>query len=224
LYFLVKDFILKTLSNGNADKKEMIVRGDRIKCRTRRAVAPIIATLLMIAIAVVGGVMIYVFTQGFFSSTTTTGIASDTIIMTGYDAREPTMTDHFGESITEAIDTSTSDGKLEDEIVALYLKNSGPNEASIAKLEVNGLTFVVDSTTDLSVALTAAGKYSVLHQATPGGTQTIGGTSLSAGEEVTVLLSMHADTETLSGRTISTEITTGTGSTFTYGAVVGQKK
>ncbi|GFN40744.1 MAG: hypothetical protein YK1312THETA_50001, partial [Marine Group I thaumarchaeote] len=32
-----------------------------------RAVAPVIATLLMVAIAVVGGTIIFVFSQGFFN-------------------------------------------------------------------------------------------------------------------------------------------------------------
>ena len=57
------------------------IKYDRI--RSRRAVAPIIATLLMIAIAVVGGVMIYVFTQGFFgNSSISTSPSVDTITMT----------------------------------------------------------------------------------------------------------------------------------------------
>ena len=38
-----------------------------------RAVAPVIATLLMVAIAVVGGTIIFVFSQGFFSSSQISG-------------------------------------------------------------------------------------------------------------------------------------------------------
>ena len=36
---------------------------------SQRAVAPIIATLLMVAISVVGGILIFVFAQGFFTDT-----------------------------------------------------------------------------------------------------------------------------------------------------------
>ncbi|MEK0340135.1 MAG: archaellin/type IV pilin N-terminal domain-containing protein, partial [Nitrosopumilus sp.] len=38
------------------------------KLTSRRAVAPVIATLLLVAIAVVGGSIVFVFAQGFFSS------------------------------------------------------------------------------------------------------------------------------------------------------------
>ena len=40
---------------------------------SHKAVAPVIATLLMVAIAVVGGTIIFVFSQGFFSSSQISG-------------------------------------------------------------------------------------------------------------------------------------------------------
>ena len=51
-----------------------------IKPKTRltkkRAVAPVIATLLMVAIAVVGGTIIFVFSQGFFNQSQISGTPS----------------------------------------------------------------------------------------------------------------------------------------------------
>jgi len=43
------------------------------KLTSRRAVAPVIATLLLVAIAVVGGSIVFVFSQGFFSSAQISG-------------------------------------------------------------------------------------------------------------------------------------------------------
>jgi len=43
------------------------------RTRKHRAVAPVIATLLMVAIAVVGGTIIFVFSQGFFSNSQISG-------------------------------------------------------------------------------------------------------------------------------------------------------
>ena len=41
-----------------------------VKCKTKsRAVSPIIATLLLVAITVVGGTIIFVFSQSFFNTT-----------------------------------------------------------------------------------------------------------------------------------------------------------
>ena len=54
----------------------------------RRAVAPVIATLLMVAIAVVGGTIIFVFSQGFFSSSQISGSPTiEAVKILGYDAR-----------------------------------------------------------------------------------------------------------------------------------------
>ena len=44
-----------------------------LKFHKRRAVAPIIATLLLVAIAVVGGSIIFVFSQGYFASAQISG-------------------------------------------------------------------------------------------------------------------------------------------------------
>ena len=55
----------------------------------RRAVAPIIATLLLVAIAVVGGSMIFVFAQEFFGDSQISGSPSVELVkITGYDARD----------------------------------------------------------------------------------------------------------------------------------------
>ena len=52
----------------------------------RRAVSPIIATLLLVAIAVVGGAIIFSFSQGYFASTQLSGPpAVDLINVLGYE-------------------------------------------------------------------------------------------------------------------------------------------
>ncbi|MGI0082773.1 MAG: archaellin/type IV pilin N-terminal domain-containing protein, partial [Nitrosopumilaceae archaeon] len=58
-----------------------------LNTQRRRAVAPIIATLLMVAIAVVGGILIFVFAQGFFTDTSIQGPTIDSLEIFGYDAR-----------------------------------------------------------------------------------------------------------------------------------------
>ncbi|MCH7941005.1 MAG: hypothetical protein IH842_03450, partial [Thaumarchaeota archaeon] len=60
------------------------------KCRsTHRAVAPVIATLLMVAIAVVGGTIIFVFSQGFFNQAQVSGTPTiESVKILGYDARD----------------------------------------------------------------------------------------------------------------------------------------
>ena len=51
--------------------------------------APVIATLLMVAIAVVGGMLVFVFSQDFFTATDSmTGPTIEVIRLFGYDARD----------------------------------------------------------------------------------------------------------------------------------------
>ena len=59
------------------------------KLVSRRAVAPVIATLLLVASAVVGGSIIFVFSQGFFSSAQISGSPQiESLEITGYDASD----------------------------------------------------------------------------------------------------------------------------------------
>ena len=55
---------------------------------SQRAVAPIIATLLMVAISVVGGILIFVFAQGFFTDTNIQTPNIESLEIFGYDARD----------------------------------------------------------------------------------------------------------------------------------------
>ena len=60
----------------------------RSKNFTKRGVAPVIATLLLVAIAVVGGTIIFTFTEGFFSSAQISGsTVVESLTILGYDAR-----------------------------------------------------------------------------------------------------------------------------------------
>jgi len=66
-------------------------RDQEKRTRKHRAVAPVIATLLMVAIAVVGGSIIFVFSQGFFSQAQISGTPTIELIkIVGYDARDVT--------------------------------------------------------------------------------------------------------------------------------------
>ncbi len=55
--------------------------------RSRRAISPIFATLILIAIAVIAGIVVYMFTSGFLSGTATGGAggAQDKVAVQGVD-------------------------------------------------------------------------------------------------------------------------------------------
>ena len=214
------------------------IKQDRI--RSRRAVAPIIATLLMIAIAVVGGVMIYVFTQGFFgNSNITTSPGVDTITMTGYDMREIVagagppitgVTTHEGAAVQYG-DIATGDGKNDNEEGTIYIKNVGQKLYSIAKLEVNGKTLLFESV-DNQVAL-VGGDYAIYTPASASDTLVSdtfhNSATIMPGQEGTLLVSFDGDlannddNNAVSGRTIPVKITSAAGSVFNFNVVIGSK-
>ena len=124
---------------------------------SRRAVAPIIATLLMVAISVVGGILIFVFAQGFFTDTNVQGPTIDSIIIFGYDARDAgdvgnpectaatSLASHLGTDgcITGA--TGAADGKLSDgDGIMIYIRNNGAGDVVIDTVRVRGEAYEAD--------------------------------------------------------------------------------
>ena len=209
--------------------------------RSRRAVAPIIATLLLIAIAVIGGVMIYVFTQGFFgNSSITNSPGVDTITMSGYDMREITtvgpcaaptagLTTHEGTVICHG-DVNTNDGKLVSDQGAIYIRNVGQKSYTISKIEVNGLQLGFRDTDALFDA--NDGSYAV-YAAEDAADITISDAPASVatilpGQEGTILVSFDdagvTDNTAAAGRTIPVKLTSANGSVFNFNVVVGSKQ
>ena len=215
------------------------IKHDRI--RSRRAVAPIIATLLMIAIAVIGGVMIYVFTQGFFgNSSISTSPSVDSITMSGYDMREviPTGTcavptaglaTHEG-TLTCHGDAATNNGKVNAEAGAIYIRNVGQKSYTISKIEVNGkqLGFV---TTDVLLTAGGTGVYA-LYAAEDAKDVAISDApatvaTILPGQEGTIVVAFddtaNADNTAAAGRTIAVKLTSASGSVYNFNVVVGSK-
>ena len=101
---------------------------DNIKLRNRRSVAPVIATLLMVAIAVVGGMLVFVFAQDFFTQTESmTGPTIEQLQIYGYDFRDVgsgKIKSHDG--IVCLVITGTTLGTMADaDHAALFVRNHG---------------------------------------------------------------------------------------------------
>ena len=112
----------------------------------RRGVAPVIATLLLVAIAVVGGSIIFVFAQGFFSSSQVSGTpAIELIKIVGYDARdvEQVMAHDGIEIITKNKDCcGIADGKINaDERITIYLQNQSVEKIFFSEIRIAGVVY-----------------------------------------------------------------------------------
>ncbi len=111
-----------------------------------RAVAPVIATLLMVAIAVVGGTIIFVFSQGFFSSSQISGTPQiEALSVVGYDATDSTgLIAHEGSDMAST-GGSADNSKTADERVAIYLTNDSVQKITISELRFSGVSYTMST-------------------------------------------------------------------------------
>jgi FlaG/FlaF family flagellin (archaellin) len=117
-----------------------------------RAVAPVIATLLMVAIAVVGGTIIFVFAQGFFSSSQISGTPQiEALSIAGYDATDSSdIVAHEGTVMLD-VGGDVDNTKSADERVAVYVTNDSVQKVTIAELRFSGTLY--NMTTDTGGAI-----------------------------------------------------------------------
>jgi len=191
---------------------------------SRRAVAPVIATLLLVAIAVVGGSIIFVFSQGFFSSAQISGAPQiESIEITGYDLSDAaSLTMHDGGSSSVA--DGTINGSLDtDERVAVYVQNQSAQTVVFDEIKLGGATYTYAQTATLPVNAAAAGTFYVVYQsdgANPAITSNSLTGELGAGRDATIVFDLSQPTQI--GRDVQFKIDTANGATFVGTAVGGQ--
>ncbi len=165
-----------------------------------RAVAPVIATLLMVAIAVVGGTIIFVFSQGFFSSSQISGTPQiEALSIAGYDATDSSsLLAHEG-TVMGGIGGTVDNNKSADERIAIYVTNDSVQKITIAELRVAGILYPMD--TGVTTGVGAAGspsvnperlKYVVLTNPGTNFVLDLPGTQgeIQAGETVTIIVAL----------------------------------
>jgi len=195
---------------------------------TRRAVAPIIATLLMVAIAVVGGILIFVFAQGFFTDTNIGAPTIETLHIFGYDATnsvkvkphnfdKATAADDdalYGLQVANEVNTAADIGKLINaDHVLLYVRNTGNVPVVISSIKVFATSYSPVSAA-CTPALPAKLTFSV------SGDGTIGRCTdqpvIQAGSDVTVYIGYDEEDngKIKIGRPLPVTIVTANGATF----------
>ncbi len=186
----------------------------KYKLTSRRAVAPVIATLLLVAIAVVGGSIVFVFSQGFFSSAQISGAPQiESIKFTGYDATDgTTVLNHDG--TTYAAGNTAGNGLVIDENIVVYVQSN-----SVGKLTLSEVRFAGTVYNYTSVAPTT-GDYQVLTRG-PGTILTASSAEVQPGQQVTVILQL--DENIKSGRDTQMKLTTANGAVFVGTIIAGQQ-
>ena len=163
----------------------------------RRAVSPIVATLLLIAISVAAGVIVYIFT---------TGIAG-------------TLTNSHVNQLTEQISLDAYNFQVSPQnYLTMYLRNTGTGSVSVSAVYFNGAAaqffgtcgYVVTSATDVTTAA-------------PSATTALAATTATSTEAAQQTCQLNVFGMTASaGTSYQVTIATVDGGKFIYNVVAGQ--
>lgn len=203
----------------------------------RRAVSPVIATLLLVAIAVIGGSMIFVFAQEFFGDSQVSSSPSiEYIKIIGYDASDATQVKaHDGIKILPEDCCGESNGiKNENERIAVYLQNKGINQVFISEIRLSGEVYDFTTYTvipppfgigvwDHPLTKPQPGEYVILtgHDGTKNGDLLEDpAPTIQPGQTITILIDLDQSFNT--ARDTQFKLTTSTGAVFVSTIVIGQ--
>jgi flagellin-like protein len=205
------------------------------KLTSRRAVAPVIATLLLVAIAVVGGSIVFVFSQGFFSSAQISGAPQiESLQINGYDATDVTNLQlHDGslieQSATPAVFSGVANnGLLTGERIAIYVTNQGVSQAALTEVRFAGsvYTYATAATLDDFAANTFldAQEFAIIEKGVALAVADVSQSPtaiIQPGQQATILLELEQDVQF--GRDAQFKLTTANGAVFVGTVVAGQQ-
>jgi FlaG/FlaF family flagellin (archaellin) len=201
---------------------------------SHKAVAPVIATLLMVAIAVVGGTIIFVFSQGFFSSSQISGTPQiEAVQILGYDARAVTnLQMHDGNDMI-ATSGALDPNVQSDDRVAIYVTNNSVQKIVLGEISFGGFEYSyvnvnagatpgLGAFDTIIVGQLRTENYTVL-TGTNGGDQLLneGAGEIKAGQTVSLILDLESDLRI--GRSSQFKLTTSNGNVFVGTISVGQQ-
>jgi len=195
-----------------------------IRVRTRhRAVAVVIATLLLVAISVVGGTIIFVFSQGFFNQAQISGTPTIELVkILGYDARDVANLDaHNGIVMTVVSSDPNTQGKNVGERVIVYVKNDSVQQILFSEIRLGGEVYQYNTVDPIPVFTPGTGgTYGILNNSTHMTSDPVG--IDPAGKTVGIIFDLN-DNFPIS-RDTQFKLTTTNGAVFISTVVMGQNK
>ena len=186
----------------------------------RRAIAPVIANMLIVAIAVIGGTITVGFAQNLTSSSQVSGHPMlELVLIPGFDGRDTAHLEvHDGNYVSSQMSGNyVNDGKKGKlERLAIYVKNNSPNTITISELRVAGEIFEYSNPSTSWIPL---GKYAVLPYTSPEKLLENPLPQILSGQEVTIICSL--DDSIKIGRSFQFRIVTTNGAIFTGTVTTG---
>ena len=210
----------------------------KYKLTSRRAVAPVIATLLLVAIAVVGGSIVFVFSQGFFSSAQISGAPQiESLRIVGYDATDGLVLQiHDGLESGVAQGLAVNDGLIVGDRIAVYIQNNSVQKVTLSEIRFAGTvyTFVPGPTQlidavgslgalDASIAgyVIATSSNGLAGAETPATVLDTTSAEIQPGAQVSLIIQLDENVKV--GRDAQFKLTTTNGAVFVGTVIAGQQ-
>jgi len=176
----------------------------------------------MVAIAVVGGTIIFVFSQGFFNQAQLSGTPTIELVkILGYDARDiANLKAHDGQIMTTIVSSDpTAQGKNVGERIIVYVKNDSVNQVLFSEVRLGGTVYTYN-TVETIPAFTpgVGGNYGILNNYTHMIPSPVG--IDPAGKTIGIMFEL--DDNFPIGRDTQFKITTTNGAVFVTTVVMGQ--
>ena len=191
---------------------------------SRRAVAPVIATLLLVAIAVVGGSIVFVFSQGFFSQAQVSGTPTiESLKIQGYDARDGAdLTVHDG-VVLNGTAGAPSNGLITGERVAIYVQNQGVQKATFSEVRFAGSVYTYDGTQTSLPGFGSGtdGTFWIMDKSTGSSVISTTAAEIQPGQQATIILQLGENIK--AGRDAQIKLSTTNGAVFVGTVVAGQQ-
>ncbi len=177
----------------------------------------------MVAIAVVGGTIIFVFSQGFFNQAQVSGTPTiESVKILGYDARDVALLDaHDGIQMTSIGSVATNPGKNVGEYVVVYIKNDSSGQVLFSEIRLGGATYdyiVAPAGGIVAYGSATVGKYVVMDNSTKSILDQAG--VAQPGETIGILFALSDNFPI--GRDTQFKLTTTNGAVFIGTVVMGQ--
>ena len=199
----------------------------RGKKMSHRAVAPVIATLLMVAIAVVGGTIIFVFSQGFFGEAQLSGTPLiESVEILGYDTRDvDALRAHDGTVMAAGTGGNvTAAGKQADERIAIYVTNHSVEQVVLDEVRFGGTAYTYNTAASVSLwnstTSLSQGEYSILTDSTSILQEQTA--NIPPGQTATILVDL--DDNYILGRDAQLKMTTSQDNVFVGTIILGQNR
>ena len=194
------------------------------RLHSRRGVAPVIATLLLVAIAVVGGAIVFAYSQNFFSSSQLSGRPNiESLKVIGYDGRDilTGLNDHNGVVMNLPASTTANNLKNAGEYVTAYVKNDSVQAVTLSEVRLGGSIYNYEPAAAFGATNNV---YKILLSGVTAGpdlfsTSQVG--DIQPGQTVSVVMKLGENMKI--GRDAQFKITTTNGAVFVGTVVTGQQ-